>query len=126
MSEFKIFTHKLAQFFKEELGASDETCREIEEMDSFYEIRNFFEESDELKSAIDMDGLSEEVDRLEDEVDDLQDNVKELEREIDELNHKLETEVFKPVTYWDEEKYELFLKHHEKFTPGQFEALMTK
>lgn len=125
MEEFKIFTHHLAEFFKEELSASDETCREIEEMENFYQIRNFFEESEELKNALDIDELSEDVDRLEDEVDDLNDEVKELESEISELQHQLEIKGFKPATYWDEQKYELFLKYHERFSPDEFEALMT-
>jgi len=126
MEEFKIFISKLAEFFKEELHASDETCRKIEEMESFYEIRNFFEESEELKNALDIDGLSDDVDRLEDEVDDLEDHVKELESEIESIQQELDTKIFKPATYWDEEKYELFLKYHDRFTPGEFEALMTK
>ncbi len=126
MNEFKIFTSKLAEFFKEELSVSDETCREIEEMESYYEIRNFFEESDELKSAIDIDGLSEDVDRLEDDNDNLRNEVKDLTSEIMELQHQLEIRVFKAATYWDEEKYDLFLRYHERFSPTEFEVLMNK
>lgn len=126
MEEFKIFTHHLAEFFKEELGASDETCKEIEEMESYYEVRLFFEESEELKDACDIADLGSDVERLEKEVDELSDEVEGLEKDIINLENKYEFEVFHPLTFWDEEKYELFLKYHERFTPGEFEALMTK
>lgn len=126
MEEFKIFTQKLAEFFKEELSASDETCREIEEMESFYEIRNFFEESDEIKEVADVADLASDVDRLEDEVSDLEKQIKSLEGEILDLEHELEAKIFHPLTYWDEEKYQLFLKYHDKFTSSEFESLMTK
>ena len=126
MEDFKIFTQKLSELFKEELNASDETCREIENMESFYEIRNFFEESEEIKSLVDIDELESEVERLEDEVDGLKDEINGLESEISELEYELEIKVFNPLTYWDEEKYELFLKYQDRFTPIEFEDLMTK
>jgi len=126
MDNFEGFTNKLVDFFREELNASDETCREIEECEDFYDVRVFFEESKELKELLRFDDLESQVDDLEDEVEDLETEIKYLKMEISELEDKLESTAFKPVTYWDEEKYELFLKYHEKVTPSELESFFTK
>lgn len=122
----KDFTKKLAQFFKEELRADDNFCKEMEECEDFYEIRDCLEGSCELKKLMGVDDLQDDIDELQDEVSELETSVEQLEATICELEGELDNKIFKPNTYWDEEKYELFLRHHEKFTPSQFEDLLNK
>ncbi len=129
----KDFKENLVKFFKEEFGASDEFCRKIEDCDNFEEIRCFFEESDEFKELFDLDDLEsdvsdlkKEVEDLEDQVEDLEEEIKCLESEVSELEYKFKNKGFNPTTLWEEEKFVLFMKYQDKFTPTEFENLLTK
>lgn len=125
----KEFTKKLAEFFKEQLDAPEDFCREIEECEDFDDIHAYLEESEELKELVGFNymkkEMQEEIDDLEEEKSDLEGELRDYEGQVSELEDELEKK-FNPVTYWDEERYKLFLKHHTKFTPTEFEELLTK
>ena len=121
----KDFTKKLAEFFKKELGATDEFCKEIEECKDFSEIHDCFEESTTLKKLMGVDDLQYDIEELQEEVDDLETSVRNLESEVSDLEDELGNIQFTPATYWDEEKFEIFVKNHEKFTPTQLEEILT-
>jgi predicted nuclease with TOPRIM domain len=129
MDELRDFKDKLITLFKKELSASDKTCKEIDGCNSLSEIKQFFEKSKDLESLFDFEGLKSDIEDLEGEVENLEDKVDTLENTVTSLENEiseLEAEIFSPETYWDEEKYELFLKYHNKFTPTEFEELLTK
>ncbi len=123
----KDFTKKLAEFFKEQLDAPEDFCREIEECEDFDDIEACLEESEELKELVGFNEMKkemqEEIDELEEERDDLKEEVEDYESQVSDLEGELEKR-FTPLTYWDEERYEIFLKHHAKFNPTEFEELL--
>jgi chromosome segregation ATPase len=132
-NSLKLNPKILASFFKLEFDASDELCREIEECESQVDLYDFFSSSEELRKLIfeDYEQLKEEIKDLEKQVEDLEEekeefegDIRDLESEIENLESDFNEKVFKPITLWDEQKYELFLINQEKFTPEEFENFM--
>jgi len=132
--EVKNLVNNLVILFTEELFLSEESCVELTTCKTLDDIVTFFKNSNELKEAIEcsdtideiesirreLDSVTDEKDELEETIEELEDTIKSIEEELDEANSK----IFKPVTYWDKEKYELFLKYHHKFTPLEFESIL--
>jgi predicted nucleic acid-binding Zn-ribbon protein len=129
------FTKNLAEFFKEALNDTDDFCSKIEDCKDYSDILRCLETPNELKTFLGVDNLKDEIEDLEDKIEDLEDEIEDLEDEniyLKKRVRELEYEedecelTFKPITYWDEEKYLLFLTHHHKFTSWEFEKLLTE
>jgi len=121
-SQVKEFAEDLSKFFKEELKSSDEFCRRLDECDSFNEIKLTIKDSRPLKRLLGINELEDKVEELEDEVEELKGDSSRLMRENDEMRDI----VFTHSTYWERQKFELFIKNQEKFTLFEFEDIMTK
>lgn len=132
MDELREFKDKLIELFRDELNASDDNFKKINDCKSLSDIVSFFENSDDIANSFDVEDLKSEIKTLNEEVKDLQED---HEREVDDLKDEisklenladnLKDEIFNSQTHWDEQKYELFLEYHHKFTPIEFEKLLT-
>lgn len=122
------FLLSFSQLLREEFKADNNFCLQLEQCKTFAEVKEFMiDNSEEFSEFL---GLDDEIEELKDEVKGLKDEIWDLERDISNLEDEVEeleekTYIgFIPDTLWDEQKIETFTRHHEKFSPSEFEALL--
>jgi peptidoglycan hydrolase CwlO-like protein len=125
----KVFKQVFKAFAKEVLKSSEDFIDEIEECDTYRDLKDvleawsneFFKEIGGECSACQDKEI--EIDRLEDEKTDLEGEVEELKEHVGELEEKEKISYF-PETLIDSFKLEAFKRNMDRFSLSEIESLL--
>ena len=129
--ELTLDIDSLIVFLKNEFNASNDFCQELKKCETDDDVSWIFN-SEDFKELIfpdyydDLKSLEDDVSDLESDIKSLKSEITDLENEITESKEEYQSKGFNPHTFWEEEKFELFKQNQHKFTPLEFEELMTK
>ena len=125
----KVFKQVFKAFAKEVLKSSDDFISDIDDCETYYELKETLEVwSEEIFKEI--GGECSSCKDKDDEIEDLKDDKSQLESEVEELNERVdeleerESISYFPETIIDSYKLEAFKRNVDRFSLSEIESLL--
>lgn len=125
----KVFKQVFKAFAKEVLKSSEDFIDDIDDCETYYELKDVLENwSEEIFKEIGGECSSckdkdDEIDSLEDEKSELEGEIEELTERVNELEERESISYF-PETIIDRYKLEAFKRNVDKFSLSEIESLL--
>lgn len=119
----KEFLDQLSKFLREQFHVSEIFCEGIEACEDQFDLAELIENSEDFKEIF-AESLKNENEELQRKVSALESEVRGLCNQVYDLQEEL-GDKFIPKTLWEKEKNEIFISNQGRFTPTEFEMIIS-